>query len=86
MKQIINGVELTLNSDILEVIRTLQVHRDVTDLYLRVIDDITRTIILDIDAPEPDDELTMSRLRGIQSIRRDIVTLAGMKDDNVIGR
>ena len=66
---------------VVEVLETLQNQRDVTALYLETIDELTRTLIVDISDDSADADITtMSRLRALQMIRRDIVTLSNPPD------
>lgn len=72
----IGGAQVT--DAVVEVLDTLQNQPEIVRSYLQVIDSVSRTIILDIS--DEDDTEAMSRLRALQMIRRDIVTLATPPD------
>lgn len=71
----IAGAQIT--DTVVEVLDTLQNHRDVTEIYLQTLDEVTRTVILDLSGfDEETDSRTLSRLRALQMIRRDLTTLS----------
>lgn len=60
-----------------EILETLQTQPEITKVYLQTLDEVTRSVILDISGLDDEsDKLTLSRLRALQMIRRDIETLA----------
>lgn len=66
---------------VVEVLDTLQNHRDVADMYIRTLDELTRSVILDVTAADDEsDTAAMSKLRVLQMIRRDLTTLAAPPD------
>ena len=72
----IGGAQVT--DAVVEVLDTLQNQPEIVRSYLQIIDSVSRMIILDIS--DDDDTKAMSRLRGLQMIRRDIVTIATPPD------
>lgn len=78
MRVEIGGAQVT--DSVVEVLDTLQNQRELSTTYLRVLDEVTRTIILDISGDEDDDVAVMRRLRTLQMIRRDILTLSTPPD------
>ena len=71
----IAGAQIT--DAVAEVLDTLQNQPELTKVYLQTLDELTRTVILDLTAiDEESDSLTLSRLRTLQMIRRDIITLS----------
>ncbi|MDE6277254.1 MAG: hypothetical protein K2M06_04015 [Muribaculaceae bacterium] len=73
--------DATLTDAVVEVLETLQNQRDVTAIYLETIDELTRTLIVDLSDDSADaDIIVMSRLRALQMMRRDIVTLSTPPD------
>ena len=73
--------DANITDAVVEVLETLQNQRDVTALYLETIDELTRTLILDLSDDSADaDIIVMSRLRTLQMIRRDIATLSAPPD------
>lgn len=75
----IAGAQVT--DAVVEVLETLQNQPEVTKVYLQTLDEITRSVILDLTATdEESDSQTLSRLRALQMIRRDIVTLSSPPD------
>lgn len=63
-----------------DVLDTLQNDRDIVDMYVRTLDELTRCVILDITADDESDTAAMSKLRVLQMIRRDLMTLATPPD------
>ena len=75
----IAGAQIT--DAVVEVLDTLQNQPELTKVYLQTLDEVTRTVILDLTATdEESDNLTLSRLRALQMIRRDLLTLATPPD------
>lgn len=71
----IAGAQIT--DAVVEVLDTLQNNRDVTGVYLQTLDEVTRSVILDLSGADDEaDTQTLSRLRALQMIRRDLLTLA----------
>lgn len=69
------GAQIT--DAVVEVLDTLQNDKEVTDLYVKTLDDLTRIVILDIDGVDAEaDSETLNRLRALQMIRRDLLALA----------
>lgn len=66
---------------VVDVLDTLQNDRDIINMYVRTIDELTRSTILDMTATDDEsDTATMSKLRVLQMIRRDLTTLATPPD------
>ena len=78
MRVEIGGAQVT--DSVVEVLDTLQNQRELSKTYLCVLDEVTRTIILDISGDEEDDVAVMARLRTLQMIRRDLLTLSTPPD------
>lgn len=72
------GAQIT--DAVVDVLDTLQNDRDVVDMYVRTLDELTRCVILDITADDESDTAAMSKLRVLQMIRRDLTTLATPPD------
>jgi hypothetical protein len=73
------GAQIT--DAVVDVLDTLQNDRDIVDMYVRTLDELTRSVILDITATDDEsDTSTMSKLRVLQMIRRDLMTLAAPPD------
>ncbi len=71
----IAGAQIT--DAVVEVLDTLQNQTELTSEYLQVLDEVTRAVILDISGVDEEaDSRTLSRLRALQMIRRDIITLS----------
>lgn len=71
----IAGAQIT--NAVVEVLETLQNNRDITEVYLQTLDEVTRSVILDLSGADDEaDTQTLSRLRALQMIRRDLLTLA----------
>ena len=71
----IAGAQIT--DAVVEVLDTLQNQTELTSEYLQVLDEVTRAVILDISGVDEEaDSRTLSRLRVLQMIRRDIITLS----------
>lgn len=65
-----------ISDAVVDVLDTLQNEADVARAYIDTLDALTRALILDIDGDDADDASTLSRLRALQLLRRDIATLA----------
>lgn len=74
----IAGAQIT--DTVVEVLDTLQNQQDLTQACLGAIDEITRIVILDITGDDDADGHTLSLLRALQMVRRDIATLAAPPD------
>lgn len=73
------GAQIT--DAVVDVLDTLQNDRDIVDMYVRTLDELTRSVILDITATDDEsDTSAMSKLRVLQMIRRDLMTLATPPD------
>lgn len=71
----IAGAQIT--DAVVEVLDTLQNQTELTREYLQVLDEVTRAVILDISGDDAEtDSRTLSRLRALQMIRRDLITLS----------
>ena len=69
------GAQIT--DAVVEVLDTLQNQTKLTSEYIQVLDEVTRAVILDISGVDEEaDSRTLSRLRALQMIRRDIITLS----------
>lgn len=74
----IGGAQVT--DSVVDVLDTLQNQPEIVKTYINVIDEITRNSILDISGDEEDDVAIMARLRALQMMRRDMITLAAPPD------
>ena len=73
------GAQIT--DAVIEVLDTLQNQPELRDAYIKTIDEVSRSVILDLTATDNEsDSRTLSRLRALQMIRRDILTLASAPD------
>ena len=73
------GAQIT--DAVIEVLDTLQNQPELRDAYIETIDEVSRSVILDLTATDTEsDARTLSRLRALQMIRRDILTLATPPD------
>lgn len=73
------GAQIT--DAVIEVLDTLQNQPELRDAYIGTIDEVSRSVILDLTATDTEsDARTLSRLRALQMIRRDILTLASPPD------
>lgn len=70
----IAGAQIT--DAVVETLDTLQNQPELTRLYIETLDVVTRSVILDISGDDTQDSATLSRLRALQMIRRDILSLA----------
>lgn len=79
MRLEVAGAQIT--DSVVEVLDTLQNQPDVAKLYVETIDTITRMLIDGTDTSDYNiDSETMARLRVMQMLRRDILTLATPSD------
>lgn len=79
MRLVVAGAEIT--TAVVEVIETLQSQPEIARAYLDTIDELTRATILDMDAAACDTGTeTMSRLRVLMLLRRDIAVIASPPD------
>ena len=75
MRMEVGGAQIT--DAVVEVLDTLQNQPEITKTYIQAIDELTRTVILDLTAAdEESDRQTLSRLRALQMLRRDILAIA----------
>lgn len=65
-----------ITDDVVKTLATLQGNAAMTQVYLETIDEVTRTIILNIDGDDDENLVTLSQLSILQYIRRDILSLA----------
>lgn len=71
----IAGAQIT--DAVVEVLDTLQNQTELASEYFQVLDEVTRAVILDISGDDEEaDSRTLSRLRALQMIRRDLITLS----------
>lgn len=71
----IAGAQIT--DAVVDVLDTLQNNHDVAEIYLQTLDEVTRSVILDLSGSDEEaDTRTLSRLRVLQMIRRDLITLS----------
>lgn len=79
MRLEVAGAQIT--DSVVEVLDTLQNQPDVAKLYVETIDIITRYLIDGTDTSDYNiDSETMARLRALQMLRRDILTIATPPD------
>lgn len=75
MRLEVAGAQIT--DAVVDVLDTLQNQPDVAEVYTRTIDEVTRLVILDLSTVDEEaDTEVMNRLRALQMLRRDIVTLS----------
>lgn len=65
-----------ITDDVVKTLATLQGNAAMTQVYLETIDEVTRTIILNIDDDDDENLVTLSQLSILQYIRRDLLSLA----------
>lgn len=70
----IAGAQIT--DAVVEVLDMLQNDTELASVYLQTLDELTRSVILDISGIDADDSKTLNRLRTLQMIRRDIAALS----------
>lgn len=70
----VGGAQIT--DAVVEVLDTLQNDTEMASVYLQTLDELTRSVILDISGIDADDSKTLNRLRTLQMIRRDIAALS----------
>ena len=78
MRVEICGAQIT--DAVVEVIEELQTNAELTKLYVDTLDEMTRTVILDIEGLEEKDAETLGRIRVLQMLRRDILKIATPPD------
>ena len=79
MRLEVAGAQIT--DAVVEVLDTLQNQTELTTIYLQTLDELTRSVILDLSGADEDaDARILSRLRALQMIRRDLVTLSTPPD------
>lgn len=79
MRLEVAGAQIT--DAVVDVLDTLQNQPDVAEVYTRTIDEVTRLVILDLSTvDEQADTEVMNRLRALQMLRRDIITLSSPPD------
>lgn len=78
MRLEVAGAQIT--DAVVEVLDTLQNNAELASLYLKTLDELTRSVILDISGIDADDSVTLGRLRTLQMIRRDIAALSTPHD------
>ena len=79
MRLEVAGAQIT--DAVVDVLDTLQNQPDIAETYTRTIDEVTRLVILDLSTVnEEADTEVMNRLRALQMLRRDIVTLSSPPD------
>lgn len=74
MRVEIGGAQIT--GAVVEVLDTLQNNTELASVYLQTLDELTRSVILDISGIDADESETLNRLRTLQMIRRDIAVLS----------
>ncbi len=72
------GAQIT--DAVVEVVEELQTNQELTKLYIETLDEVTRAVILDIDGLDDHDQQTLSRIRVLQMIRRDLLKIANPPD------
>lgn len=70
----IAGAQIT--DAVVETLDTLQNQPELTRVYIETLDSVTRSVILDLSGDDTEDSATLSRLRALQMIRRDFLSLA----------
>ncbi|MCM1450677.1 MAG: hypothetical protein NC102_00240 [Clostridium sp.] len=78
MRIIAAGAQIT--TAVVEVLETLQGQPDIAKLYIGAIDSITRAAIEGFSGNDERDAETLSILRALQMMRRDIEALASPSD------
>lgn len=79
MRIVVAGAEIT--DAVVDTLDTLQNEADIAKSYMKALDELTRSIILDLDGADAEaDALTLSRLRVLQMLRRDIGILSAPPD------
>lgn len=74
MNMKVAGARIT--DDVVKTLATLQGNAAMTQVYLETIDEVTRTIILNIADDDDENLVTLSQLSILQYIRRDLLSLA----------
>lgn len=78
MRVEISGAQIT--DMVVEVIEDLQTNPELAKMYIDTLDELTRTVILNIDGMEDNDSVTLERIRVLQMLRRDILKIATPPD------
>jgi hypothetical protein len=79
MRLEVAGAQIT--DAVVDVLDTLQNQPHIAKTYTRTIDEVTRLVILDLSTvDEQADTEVMNRLRALQMLRRDIITLSSPPD------
>lgn len=78
MRVEIAGAQIT--DAVVEVVEELQTNQELTRLYVETLDEVTRTVILDLEGLDDRDADTLSRIRALQMIRRDLLKIATPPD------
>lgn len=69
------GAQIT--EAVADVLDTLQNDSKLSATYIQALDEVTRQVILDLSGSDEEADLqTLGRLRALQMIRRDLVTLS----------
>ena len=79
----INGVVLTEKA--LEIIFQLQNNTGMKEMYLDMIDEITRTMILNIEPDDIPENVNFARIRALTMLRCDIEELSKTQDEETDG-
>lgn len=80
MKDIeINGIVLT--GKVMEVIFQLQNNTGMKEMYIDVIDEVTRSLILNVRPDNIPDNVNFARIKALTMLRCDIETLFKARDD-----
>lgn len=80
----IAGAQVT--DAVVEVLDSLQNQPEIIKVYIGVLDEVTRAVILDISGTDEEaDTATLSRLRALQMIRRDLLTISEPPDADLPG-
>ena len=80
MKEIeMNGVVLTDKT--VEIIYQLQNKTGIKELYLDVIDEVTRSLILEVGHDDVPDNVNFARIKALTMLRCDIETLSKTRED-----
>lgn len=72
------GAQIT--DAVVEVVEELQTNQQLTRKYVETLDQVTRTVILDLEGLDDRDSDTLARIRVLQMIRRDLLRIATPPD------
>lgn len=79
MRIVVAGAEIT--DAVVDTLDSLQNDPDIARQYTNTLDELTRAVILDLDGDDAEaDSATLSRLRVLQMIHRDIGILSAPPD------